>query len=87
MIYRQDGKKWTLPDVLLFMDADSSIYVRRFRPRHFYTVEYRRPKTGEWFLSGAVIEPYRALFDFRTKYLVATPTDEAIKVTEWRKKP
>lgn len=79
MIYKQDGKTWTLPDALRFGSMWRGEYC-------LYTVEYRCPKEGEWYLSGAMIEAYRAKVDFITEYLVATPTDEAVKVTEWRRK-
>lgn len=75
MIYKQDGKEWTLPDVLRF----------RTRSCFFYTVVYRCPKAGEWFLSGSIIKAYKITHDSTTKYLVATPTDKAKQVTAWVK--
>ncbi len=79
MIYRQDGKKWDLPDVLRFSDP---YFTRGY---FFYTVEYRCPRAGEWFLSGAIVEAYKTNSNLTTKYLVATPTDKAKKVTTWVK--
>ena len=35
------------------------------------TGEFREPKKGEWFLSGAVIEAYQAESDATTKYYIA----------------
>lgn len=36
-----------------------------------WTGERRPPRRGEWFLSGAIIEAYRALADLRTSYHIA----------------
>jgi hypothetical protein len=30
--------------------------------------EYRAPKKGEWFLSGAIVEGYRAFADMSVRY-------------------
>jgi hypothetical protein len=35
------------------------------------TGEFREPKAGEWFLSGAIVEAYRANNDLLTKYHIA----------------
>lgn len=44
-------------------------------PRPEYRVratgEYRRPRKGEWFLSGAVVEGYHAATDLSTAYHIA----------------
>lgn len=34
--------------------------------------EYRPPKKGEWYLSGAIIEAYRALDDLTQSQFIAT---------------
>jgi len=42
-----------------------------FRPstvKGIRTGEYRNPKAGEWFLSGAIPEAYHTLCDLNTKY-------------------
>lgn len=33
--------------------------------------EYRRPKEGEWYLSGAIVAAYRAPKDLRAEYQIA----------------
>lgn len=35
------------------------------------TGEKRAPKAGEWYLSGAVVEAYKARGDFDSEYLIA----------------
>lgn len=49
-----------------------------------YTGEKRKPKKGEWYLSGAIIEAYRAPNDLSDIHLIAklvlTKT-ETIKIT------
>jgi len=35
------------------------------------TEEFRPPKKGEWYLSGAIVEAYRAPFDFSLPYWIA----------------
>lgn len=76
MIYRQDGRKWTLPDTLA---------IPPYR-QCFYTVEYRAPKKGEWYLSGAIVGAYDAKHDMDDKFLVATPTYEALTPQEYNRK-
>ncbi len=36
-----------------------------------FTGEFRPPKKGEWYLSGAVVEAYRAPNDLSTPYYIA----------------
>lgn len=43
------------------------------RERFRWTGEVRAPKAGEWFLSGAIIEAYRAEHDLTTTYPIAQP--------------
>lgn len=33
--------------------------------------EYREPKAGEWYISGAIPEAYRAKGDYKSKYQIA----------------
>jgi len=40
------------------------------------TGEHRAPKRGEWYLSGAVIEAYRALQDLEGVYWIARQIPE-----------
>ena len=57
-------------------------YMRRFEYERFgvnnhaliravYTGEKRPPKQGEWYLSGAIVEAYRAPNDLSTPYHIA----------------
>ena len=50
------------------------------------TGEFRCPKKGEWYLSGAIIEAYHAPNDLTTEYhiavLVKTKTETKTTVTE-----
>lgn len=57
--FRWAGMKWTLPEVV-WIDHEA----------HGYRVEYRKPRMGEYYLSGAVVEPYRAFFDLDHSFLV-----------------
>ena len=64
MIVRLKGKKWKLPDVLP-CGALSKMF--------FYDVlDYREPRKGEYFISGAIPELYKAPNDLSTKYLTVT---------------
>jgi hypothetical protein len=50
-----------------------------------YSGEKRRPKKGEWYLSGSVVEAYRAHNDLSSVYhiaeLVKTKTETVISIT------
>ncbi len=35
------------------------------------TGEYRKPRKGEWFLSGAIVEGYQAVSDMASAYYIA----------------
>jgi hypothetical protein len=85
-IYRQGGKRWELPEVLQFRDRwNPPVYNASgpIRNYFFYNVYYRKPKKGEWYLSGAIVEPYQALTDLDDDYLVAVPTDRAKQIQTW----
>ena len=63
MIYRADGKKWTLPDKLKFsygLTTDA-----------YKVVGYRKPLKGEYFLSGDPVGVYKTYNDLDTVYLIA----------------
>jgi hypothetical protein len=77
-IVRLAGKTWRLPLVLPF---------EKKRGHYFYNVVgYRRPKRGEWFISGGPPEAYYAPNDLSAVYLIAEPTDRAAKEQVWVKK-
>ncbi len=45
---------------------------------YYRTVEFRAPKSGEYFLSGAIVGAYKAANDMKTPYLVVVPTHTAL---------
>ena len=45
------------------------------------TGEKRPPKSGEWYLSGAIIEAYRAPNDLSTPYLIARLVRVVVETT------
>ena len=48
-------------------------YVLKKRGSFIATGEFRPPKAGEWYLSGAIIEAYKARADFTTACWIARP--------------
>jgi len=76
------GKKWELPEVLCFHRYGGSYAIPSMM--RFYEVnEFRCPKAGEWFISGAIPNAYYAQNDISSEYLIAIPTDKAKRVTKW----
>ena len=68
---RNDGKKWVLPETLMFG-----------RDRCFYEVdEFRPPKKGEWFISGATAGGYQTAADLDHPYLIAVRRVHALRAT------
>lgn len=69
------------------LHSDSLISVLGKRPqRHgILTGEFRPPKAGEWYLSGAIPECYRAPNDLTTAYQIVRIA-ETETVTEIREK-
>lgn len=49
-----------------------------------YVGEFREPKAGEWYLSGAKIEAYKTKNDLSTKYHIAKLV-RVERVEYWRK--
>ena len=50
--------------------------------RHFYRVLGKRPpKKGEFYLSGAIVEAYEAIFDMHDEYIVVEKGPRAKRVT------
>lgn len=51
-----------------------------FRKQEMYQAsgEFRCPKKGEFYLSGALIQAYRAPNDLNTEYWIAKPTNRRI---------
>jgi hypothetical protein len=46
--------------------------IPRYRFEAVSTGEFRPPKAGEWFLSGAIVEAFQAYDDMTTSYHIAT---------------
>ena len=54
--------------------------------KHLYFYEkkeFRNPRKGEWFLSGAIVSAYMAPNDLDTKYWIVKPTFQAIRTTTY----
>jgi len=78
---RLEGKKWQLPEIVRFEPWGS---VGLYSGNYFYdVVGYRPPKKGEYYLSGAIVEAYRAPNDFSTPYLVVVKTKRAVLRQVW----
>lgn len=69
-----------------FNASDWTLGLARHQCRAEYTGELRPPKAGEWYLSGAVIEGYRAPNDLTQSYhiasLVRVRTETAVTTVE-----
>lgn len=52
---------------------------------YFRAVGLRWPRAGEWYISGAIAEGYRAPNDLSTTYLVVEPTHHARSVMSWER--
>ncbi len=51
--------------------------------RHTVTTgEFRAPKKGEWFVSGAIPEAYRALRDMEQEYHIAVPVSMKLEADQ-----
>jgi hypothetical protein len=69
-LYNQDGKTWRLPETVGF-EMPSSPYGFQSRP---YKVEgFRVPKSGEYYLSGAIPYAWKAPSNMGNAFLVVTP--------------
>lgn len=71
--FRSHGKRWELPNVVR---AGGSMLGR---PRFYEVTGYRPPRAGEWYLSGAVVEAYKAPADLSSPYLVIELGPEAVR--------
>lgn len=47
------------------------VYQWRHKFRAVKTGEFRKPKKGEWYLSGAIPEAYQAINDYDQEYYIA----------------
>ena len=73
------GANAMLPKVVNFIPCGHSGLSPQ---RYFYRkVGFRRPKKGEWFLSGAIVEAYQAPNDLAPEYQIVEKTHRAKFVT------
>jgi len=79
MIYRQNGKKWTLPDAVEFEGRYDVAYPRF----SFVVLGFRKPKKGEHYLSGAIPHAYIAPNDLSTEYLVVQRKEKLVLRQVW----
>ena len=75
MIYRQDGKKWVLPNVLRPEGKPGCFF--------YSIIGFREPLVGEYFISGNPHGMYLARHDLGTKYLVARVGKKAKLTHKW----
>ncbi len=70
-------KRWKLPDVLNFEGEFAT-------PRLYSISEYRPPRAGEWYVSGAIPQAHLAQEDYTadTSFLIAVPGPKAMKITK-----
>jgi hypothetical protein len=53
-----------------------------FPQRYFYRkVDFRAPKKGEWYLSGAIVEAYQAPNDLTDEYQIVERAARALRRT------
>lgn len=77
---RLRGKKWILPEVVGFNPV-SFISLGGFW--YYDVVDFRPPKKGEYYLSGAIVEAYRAPNDLGDSFLVVKKTVKARQTSMW----
>lgn len=83
MIYRQNGKKWTLPDIVEFEGRVKELSVMGYPKFTYEVVGYRKPLKGEYYLSGAIPEAYLAPNDLSTEYLVVRKKEKMVLRQVW----
>ena len=88
-IVRLAGKKWILPEVVDFEQGfvggcwtpDRMWYKKGFW--YYRVVGWRPPKRGEWYLSGAIVQAWRAPNDLDQTFLVVERTEKAVRRSRW----
>lgn len=65
------GQRYPLADHVPLTEAEALGVGKRAAIVAVWTGEKRCPKAGEWYLSGAIIEAYRAPNDLTTEYHIA----------------
>lgn len=63
------------------MSAPSGVYSGHGRARYRATGEFRPPRKGEFYLSGAIVHAYMAPNDLSTSYWIARPISPTVKET------
>ena len=63
-VHREQGKKWKLP--VLLNDGDGLLS----KLRTYKVLGYRKPKKGEFYLSGAICEAWKTPSDLSDRFLV-----------------
>lgn len=66
MNYSQDGKTWRLPDSVAFEITGG----HGWESRPYEILGYRAPKAGEHYLSGAIVQAWRAPCNMTQRFLV-----------------
>ena len=61
------NKKIVLPPTLPIQDSS-------LKKCFYQVIDYREPKKGEWFISGAIPTLYKTHNDLSTKYVIPIPT-------------
>jgi hypothetical protein len=75
------GKRYVLPQVFRFFDPHMGS--PNLGHRFYDCNEMRRPRKGEWYISGAMPCVYYAACDGDTPHLIAKPTARAKLVRTW----
>lgn len=70
---------YPLGDFFPTIRRDGQGFMRRCDIMAQWSGEYREPKKGEWYLSGAVVTAYKAPNDLSTKYFIATIVEVKVK--------
>lgn len=65
-VHREQGKKWTLPRIIS-AEGGLAYFCKKFT---YDILGYRKPRKGEHYLSGAVIQAWRAPNDLSQEFLV-----------------
>ena len=82
---RSKGKKWVLPIVIPFQEDPRSIGTLDilYEPHFYEVIDYRPPKEGEHYISGAEPMAYRAPNDLSNPFLIARKTYKAVHKEVW----
>jgi len=78
MVVRLKGRKWTLPDIVLFGNYE-------FLNKHYTyeVVDFRPPLKDEFYLSGAIPQAYQARNNLSTPFLIVVQKTRMILRQAW----